>query len=137
MDIGNIIIFVTGVAGFITANHIRGKKKKVEKPFVCPLKFDCETVVNSRYSSIMGIPLEYLGMLYYGLISLVYGLFMLYPEYQDMRFSYMVIGTSLFAFITSMALTAIQAFKIKTWCSLCLLSAGFCTVIFIVAIVWK
>lgn len=134
MFLGNIIILVTALAGLYVSNRIRKEKKTQNESFVCPLNFDCHSVVQSDYSKFLGIPLEYLGLLYYGAIALSYGTFLILPDLQIDLISYGVIVASAVAFLVSICLTCIQAFKLKTWCSWCLMSAGFCTVIFLVTL---
>ncbi len=64
-----ISIFAFGLFGFFVARHIHEHKKVGKKPLVCPMKFDCASVVHSDYSKLLGVPLEVLGMFYYGLVS--------------------------------------------------------------------
>ena len=64
-------ISILGLCGFLVAKHIY-KKKRSKNPFVCPIKFDCNAVVNSDYSRLFGISLEILAMVYYGLIFIAY-----------------------------------------------------------------
>ena len=66
-----VAIAVLGVCGFMVARHIR-HHKKTGKLLVCPIKFDCNTVVNSDYSKFFGIPVEILGMAYYSLVFISY-----------------------------------------------------------------
>lgn len=67
-----LAIFALGVCGFLVARHIYKHKKPNQTPLVCPLKFDCDTVVHSDYSKVFGIPVEILGMIYYALLSVAY-----------------------------------------------------------------
>lgn len=136
VNIASIVILFTGVVGLLLANHIRKKKKKNKnQPFVCPLNFDCHNVVTSRYSKFLGIPLDLWGILYYGFIVVSYTSFFVKPELKTDVVVYGVMGVSLIAFVVSLYLTFVQAFRLKEWCSWCLFSAGLCTIIFLAAFV--
>lgn len=121
-----IAICLLGLFGFWVAKQIR-KKKRSKSPFVCPIKFDCSSVVNSDYSKLLGIPLEILGMTYYGLVFLIYlfSSFNLYftgvlPPNEVVVF---MIALSSLAFLFSLYLIGVQIFVLKKWCSWCLVSA--------------
>lgn len=60
----NIFIVLTASEGLIIAYYIYQTKKNKQQP-ICPLGSDCNAVIQSRYSKFLGIPLEYLGILYY------------------------------------------------------------------------
>ena len=123
-----LIVILAALTGIFVAQHIRHKKKT--GPFVCPLKFDCHTVVNSDYSKILGIPVEIIGIGYYVIIAVSYGLFVLLPDYATNEYTLGVLIVTVLAFLFSMYLTGVQAFKLRQWCSLCLFSACMCTIIF-------
>lgn len=101
---------------------------------VCPLNGECEVVTTSKYSKFFGIPVELLGILYYGLIVFVYVLHNLIPWLLSDTVLFFVVGMTIGAFIFSLYLIFIQAFVLKKWCTWCLFSAGFSTFIFITAI---
>ena len=123
-----ILIFVA-FAGFLLASHIF-RKKRVKQPMVCPLNSNCEAVINSRFSTLLGIPLEIIGMLYYAITALSYGLFLILPNIITTQLTFITLVITTFAFLFSLYLTFIQAFAIKEWCVWCLTSAFFCTIIF-------
>lgn len=125
-----IVVALLGFSGFLLANYIRDTKK-TSVPLVCPLEGSCETVVHSKYSNFLGIPVEMIGILYYGLITLVYFLLAFSPDILPDIFSYIIIGLSITAFLFSLYLTAIQSILLKHWCTWCLISAGICTAIFL------
>jgi len=124
-----IIVFL-GFAGFLLAFYIRHKKKSREK-MVCPMKFNCDDVIYSKYSKFLGIPLEILGLLYYGGISISYGLFVIYPNLATTTISILILVITSCAFLFSIYLTVVQAFVLKKWCSWCLFSASLCVAIFL------
>jgi uncharacterized membrane protein len=83
-------------------------------------------VIHSDYSTLIGIPVEMLGMLYYGLVALLHtqvltriSLSQTLPEYR----LEMLFGVSLCAVLFSIYLVSVQAFVIRHWCLWCLGSA--------------
>ncbi len=124
---------IFGLAGLSVASYVY-IKKKTARPMVCPLNGECEVVTTSKYSKFFGIPVELLGILYYGLIVFVYVLHNLIPWLLSDTVLFFVVGMTIGAFIFSLYLIFIQAFVLKKWCTWCLFSAGFSTFIFITAI---
>ncbi len=125
-----IALFALGVAGFLVARHIYKHKKSEEHPLVCMVGFDCDAVVHSDYSRFFGIPLEFLGMSYYGLVSLFYMSILFIPGILHTALVGVMILLSSGAFLFSLYLIAIQMFVLKKGCSWCFVSAGISTMIF-------
>lgn len=129
-----IIIITLGVLGFLLCVHIY-KKKRSPKPLVCPLKGDCDSVLKSDYSTLFGIGLEVYGLLYYGTVTVSYTVMYFYPEFHIPLVYLPILGVSIGAFLFSLYLTGVQAFKIKSWCTWCLTSAAISTAIAIVSFI--
>jgi uncharacterized membrane protein len=107
-------------------------KKHTKKPIVCPLKGHCDSVVHSEYSKLLGVPLEILGMFYYLIIFISYGVFIFLSDIRAHNFFALgVVFITGIAFFFSLYLTAIQALVLKAWCTWCLGSAVLCTLIFL------
>lgn len=132
--LADIIIIFTAFAGFLLAFYIRHKKASQEV-LVCPLDGKCEEVVHSEYSKFFGIPLEIIGMTYYALVGVSYAIFVVSPVFYSSLAIFLIFGATIAAFLFSLYLTFIQAFVLKKWCTWCLVSAGFCTVIFASALI--
>ena len=128
----NLTIIAAAIAGFYSAHYIRSHKKSGAK-MVCPLDSDCEVVVHSDYSKLIGIPLEYLGMVYYALVFSSYLVQTLAPGTLPILFVQFILGVTVVAFAFSIYLTGVQLFKLKEWCTWCLVSASMCLIIFIAA----
>ncbi len=128
------VILLSSIAGFIIPAYILRSKKEKEKHMVCPLDTDCDAVVRSSYAYFLGIRLEYIGMTYYAIIGILYAYFLAVQTdvHPGLLFSILVLTSA--AFLFSVYLTALQAWVIKMWCSLCLISAGLCGVIFVAAL---
>jgi len=127
------ILAIAALAGFFVARHIWTKKKRDER-FLCPIGFDCDTVVRSKFSTLFGVHLEIFGMLYYGAIAVSYFSFLAFPELYSRTVALATLVASAGAFIFSIYLIGIQFFAIKEWCSWCLVSAALCVIIFFSAI---
>lgn len=124
-----IAIFVLGVSGFLVARHIYNHKKNAI-PLVCPIKFDCNIVVNSDYSKFFGIPVEILGMVYYAFLSISYLFFIFVPnDLPNFLIGFMIFA-SISAFLFSLYLIFVQIFLLKKGCSWCFVSAFICILIF-------
>lgn len=128
-----LIIIAAGIAGFFISRHIRRKKEKQER-IVCPIGFDCDAVVNSKYSRFYGVPLEVGGMVYYAAIAIGYAALFSFPDLFPSAAQFIAFVISGVALLFSIYLTGVQMFALKQWCTWCLISAGICAVIFAAAI---
>lgn len=123
------LIIFAAFGGFLLAFYIWHKKSSSEK-LVCPIGADCDAVVHSKYASFFGIPVEVLGIFYYGLVGVSYGIFLAVPALVSAVVLFFVLTASAAALLFSLYLTFIQAVLLRQWCTWCLLSAGFCIFIF-------
>lgn len=121
-SIFSLVIIFLSFAGFFIANLIR-LKLKTHAPLTCPLGADCSTVIRSRFSKFLKIPLTAWGMMYYAFAALGTAAALLVPQLQTHGVSFILLTASMIAFVFSVYLTAIQAFVLKEWCSWCLGSA--------------
>ena len=128
-----ITIFVLGLCGFWVARHIY-RHKKIKKPLICPIGFDCNFVVHSDYSEFMHVPLEVFGMIYYALLSLSYLFFIFFLEAMPDIVSLFLLVASFGAFVFSLYLLFIQIFILRKGCSWCIVSALITILIFILTL---
>jgi uncharacterized membrane protein len=130
-----IVLFALAVSGFIVARHIHKHKKPDAKiPLVCPMNFDCHTVVHSDYSRFLGIPVEILGMIDYTIISIFYLTFILFPSIISPLSVGIIVLITLIAFIFCLYLISIQLFVLKKGCFWCYISSLICILIFILTL---
>ena len=123
MMIQNIGIFAAACLGLALASYIAWKKKRGER-LVCMIGEDCDKVVHSSYARTLGIPNEYLGMLYYGVLAATYAVFLFAPEVQAYTvFRFLPLVTAAAAAFSTY-LVFVQTFVLKEWCEWCLASAG-------------
>ena len=122
------MVIILALSGFSLSYYIHQTKKK-QAPLVCPLDGSCDEVMQSKYSVFLGIPLTLLGMIYYGVTTLHYfGLFVSFIPYTPLV-SFMLSMVSFGAFLFSLYLTSVQGFVLHKWCTWCLFSASFSTLI--------
>ncbi len=95
--------------------------------------FDCETVQNSAYSMMFGIPIAWLGLGTY----LVLGALTLFQNRMAVLREYgmsLIFGVTLFAWVYSMYLVYLQGWVIQAWCQWCLMHEAIMTVLFVVTL---
>lgn len=128
-----ILNIFLGFAGFLLALYITHKKHRKSEHFICPLRGSCTEVINSRFSTFFGIPVEYLGLAYYSIIAVGYGLRAVWPDFNG-TLIVPLLFLSTFALIFSFYLTFIQIFTIRKLCTWCLISALFTLFIFCISL---
>jgi uncharacterized membrane protein len=103
-------------------------KEKRSAVMVCPLDSNCQHVLFSKYSKIIGIDIEYFGFLYY-LFILIGSVSMIFIPTFPTILKFILIVTTIAGFGFSAYLTMVQAFYIKNWCTWCLSSGLVSTLI--------
>ncbi|PIR87041.1 MAG: hypothetical protein COU11_02310 [Candidatus Harrisonbacteria bacterium CG10_big_fil_rev_8_21_14_0_10_49_15] len=126
-----VIPLFAAFGGFLIAAYIYHTKHNKRETLVCPIGHSCDPVVHSKYSRFLGIPVELIGMLYYALVAIAYGLLLAYPMDVTMLGRFFLVAVTTGAMFFSIYLTFIQAFNLREFCSWCLASAGLCTIIFL------
>jgi uncharacterized membrane protein len=126
-----VILFVLGLFGLWVARHVYIHKRSEEKPLVCMVGFDCDTVVHSDYAKFLGIHVEVLGIFYYGAVTFFYAFLLFLADKLPIMLTDFMILLSFTAFLFSVYLMSVQMFIIKKWCSWCIVSFLVSTAIFI------
>ncbi len=134
MLISELIIIFAAFSGFLISSHIRNKKR-TNQHLVCHLGSDCNTVIHSEFSRFFGIPLEILGMLYYGITAIGHGLILALPTALPSWFLPVFLILAAIGFLFSAYLVFIQGFTLRQWCTWCIFSASLSTAIFAAALV--
>src|SRR3989344_6958357 len=114
LEIFRFIIIIPSLAGFLLSFYICRKKRKQEK-MTCPIGSDCDSVIHSEYSAFLGIPLETIGIFYYGIILLGYCLISTAEILNFPTSIFFLITISTLAFLFSIYLTIIQGAVLKEW----------------------
>jgi len=131
----SLSVFTVFVAagGFLLSLYIWHVKRSGSM-LVCPTGSDCNVVIFSHYSRFLGVPLELGGIFYYLTILFFYSLSALLPGVIPQGAVFGVLVATSAAWLFSLYLTAIQAFVLKQWCTWCLLSMIFSSIIFFVSV---
>ncbi len=108
--------------GFVVAFYI-AMKKYTKAPLICPMKSDCNTVIQSHHSEFLGMRVEYLGMAYYLFVALMHAIFVVFPVLFSPFAQFVSFTTAAIAALFSLYLISIQGLVIKQWCVWCLTSA--------------
>lgn len=127
-------IVVAALGGFGVSTTIF-QTKRSHKQLVCPTGSNCNAVVNSRYARFFGIPLEYLGMLYFFFIALAYLALIVFPQAILGPWLLGLAMLSTAAFFFSFYLLFVQAFLLRQWCIWCILAAMFSLTIFFMSLI--
>ena len=98
------------------------------KPVVCSITSGCDEVLNSKYSAVGGVPISWLGFLFY-LTVFSSSAFALFGEERVLRWIFWI---ALPAFLVSLGLFGVQAFVLHAYCQYCLGSALLVTLIFLI-----
>jgi len=121
--------------GLMVSWYIFHKKHHKKEKMVCYVSTNCDKVVHSQYSRILGIHLEVLGVIYYLVLSLF-----AVANYFGVLFFFgfttfdIVLILSTAAFVFSLFLIYVQIFVIHDWCEYCLVSAVMSVSIFVIEI---
>jgi len=108
-------------------------------PLVCVVGTGCDAVRASSYSHLWGLPLPFYGAAMYGALAILCFAETLSGALLARLIRFLVLLISGGAFLASLALSGIEAFRLHAWCAWCVLSAIVVTFIFILAIdgIWR
>jgi uncharacterized membrane protein len=130
----NIIALAASIIGFIDSVYLTIIKFSHLPVYCTPGLGNCETVQNSQWSTIWGIPIALLGALTYLVLIFCY-LFEQRTPFLKKYSHFIVFGITLFGFLFSLYLTYLELFVLHTICQWCILSALCMTVAFIATII--
>lgn len=105
-------------AGYLVYQHYRRKNK----PLVCPMNHDCSVVTESRWSHVLGVRNEVLGLLFFLGMLITLLATRAYPAWQATAHLLLRVGAAGGA-LFSLFLVSVQALKIKDYCFYCIISA--------------
>lgn len=113
-----ILILVVALIGFGDATFLTIKHYQNVIP-PCTIG-GCESVLNSQYAEVLGIPVALFGAIYYLLISLSIFIYLDTKKEIYLRIPLMI---SFIGLISSIWFTYLQIFVIKAFCPYCAVSA--------------
>ena len=126
-------ITLIGFIGFLDSVYLTAKRF-IGGPIPCFVFTGCDTVAQSPYALLFGVPLSVIGIFYYlSVILLVVFYFGTKQQIAMKMFSLL----SVVGFLASIYFIYLQAFVIKAFCFYCILSAVTSTTLFILgATIW-
>lgn len=124
-----IALAIVGFLGFLDASYL-SIEHFLGKTVECSVSIfsDCGTVTTSSYAKILGIPVAYLGTLYY--ISIIILSILLIDKKNLVLAKYTAIYTTA-GLIASAYFVFLQAFILEAFCLYCMLSAASSTILFL------
>lgn len=120
-----LAIIGLGISGYITIVKLTGGETVCANNGV----INCDLVQSSIYSKLFGIPIQYLGVIGYLGILGVLALEPAIPFFAK-RSKLLIFAMTLFGFLYSAYLTAMEAFVLHAWCLWCVGSAITMTILF-------
>ncbi len=123
----SLLIFIA-LLGLINSGYLVWKHYGPRRgPLVCPFNQACDVVLDSKYGRALGIRNELIGAAFYLLTLALLVLawrgsslpVTIFGLSDPLRIAFFI---SIPAFVVSLALTAIQHFILKNYCSYCLLA---------------
>ena len=119
-------LFVLAATGMILTGYLMISAWMGAAAAFCTEGAGCDVVLNSRWSTLLGMPTSFWGFLTYGLLAAVAWN---RDAANQWRWAWVI---SLFGLFYSVYLTAISLFELKAACPYCLASLGLMATIFIV-----
>jgi len=123
-----IVYIVLGLEGFINASYL-AIEKFMGGTIKCIVFSGCETVNNSAYAQVLGIPLSFFGAIFYLLVFL---LSVRYLQIKSVKILHYLHYLALLALLFSIYLFVVQVFVIKAYCFYCIVSACTSLLLFII-----
>ncbi|MDP3734262.1 MAG: vitamin K epoxide reductase family protein [Nanoarchaeota archaeon] len=128
-----VSLLVLAVIGILISGYLMMKHRQA-KPLVCPLDHDCSTVTESKWSHLLYLRNETLGLLFY--LSLIMGTFvslMYSPLAATIYFLFFLVCA--LVIMVSSFLVYVQAKIIKDYCFYCLISTVINLLLFLNSVV--
>lgn len=126
------IFLILSAIGFTDALFLT-KQHYSRDPFVCPIFGGCETVTNSAYSEVFGIPISLLGMIYYGIVFL--STLYVYLS-NNKKLLPKIAQFTLAGMATSLVLIYLMIYVIAAICFYCTVSALSSTLLFVAGAIY-
>jgi len=118
-------LFVLAVLGMALSAYLTFTAWQGKLAAFCTEGAGCDVVLNSRWSTLFGMPTSFWGLLTYALLAVV-----AWNRYADTQWRWAWV-ISLFGLLFSLYLTSIAFFELKAACPYCLTSLGIIAAIFI------
>lgn len=128
-----VLLLACSLFGFVDATYLTvSHYTNFQLP--CAIFTGCETVTNSAYSVMGGVPVALLGVLFYLFIILAVVSHLLY---RHRYIPYLLVYVSFAAFLFSLYFLSLQIWVINAICFYCVMSAITSTIIFATSIYFR
>ncbi len=116
-----LFLILLSFIGILLSSYSLYSHYSVSKSF-CDIneKFNCDVVNKGPYSTIFNIPVALIGLLGYSVLFLLS--FLKYNNFYKEKIKNYLVVLIVFAFLFSSYLTYLEAFVIKAYCIICLIS---------------
>lgn len=98
----------------------------------CSIFNGCDLVTTSTYSTILGVPVALLGVIFYGFI---FAFVLMHSRSKSKKSLVLLLSISSIGFLISMWFVYVQVFILEAICLYCVISAGISTTIFILSLI--
>ena len=126
-----ISILVLSIIGITDSTYLT-VKHYTHSDINCSIFSDCDVVTTSVYSTILGVPVALLGVIFY---ALVFTFAFMFSKSGSRKFLISLLTVSSIGFLASMWFVYTQAFILNAFCFYCLISALLYTTLFILSII--
>lgn len=127
----NITILTLSIVGIFDTAYLT-IKRYTQDGVNCSIFEGCDFVTTSVYSTIFGVPVAVLGIIFY--VS-IFTLSVLYLRSKNKKLLTSILGLSGVGFLMSMWFVYAQLLILESICSYCMLSATLSTTIFILSLI--
>ena len=121
-------VLALAVVGLVLAGYLTGTTWSGEKAAFCEAGADCDIVLHSQWSTLLGLPTSLWGFLVYAVLAGAACV-----KRRSRRWKVLA-AVSLFGVAYSVYLTAISVFRLEAACPYCLTSLGLLAAIFVVTL---
>ncbi len=122
-----IFILIIALLGFVDAGYLTVEHYRNVVP-PCSLTAECEQVLTSSYSVVMGVPVSLAGAIYYLLIMIgAFG----YLESKNVKLLKFTLLLTIAGLLASLWFVYVQVFIIHSYCAYCLGSALTSIILFV------
>jgi len=125
-----LLVIIAALFGILISSYL-GYKKITDTSLLCGSTFGCEAVQQSKYSTLLGIPMGIWGVIYYFVLST------LIAFYKGKYASVVKFIWIMWGLLFSLYLTLLEIFVIESYCIWCLISFANIILISIVSFSWK
>lgn len=113
-----------GLSAYLVYENLQGQSG------VCAVVHGCQTVQQSRYGKILGVPVSVPGLLGYTVLAAFAVGYL--RNFRDLRSQIVPLAflATLIGFLFSVYLTYIEGWVLESWCIYCIVSASLMTILF-------